>query len=117
MPFHNRKWCVVDIPDAETLADKLKGVTSWALCTGFRLNGYLFLNDSTCEDGAQEYAIIQESTGVQIEGVTFGWMSRAETIADIQAIVAGKYDGGVYGRIVPAQIQTPEQHGRCCYCA
>ena len=54
-----RRWYVSPVENTETLAEKLTQ-HSWTLCTGFALQGTLFLNDSTSEDGAQEYAIYGE---------------------------------------------------------
>lgn len=65
-----RIWGVVDIDTAEELAEKLTKCT-WTLCSGFHYSGYLFLNDSFSEDGAQEYGIVKELTKKQVESVTF----------------------------------------------
>ena len=53
---------------------------TWTLCSGFYVVGhenYLFLNDSTCEDGAGEFSAIRGGVGaeqhVQIESITFSW--------------------------------------------
>jgi len=60
------------------------GQNARCTCNGFRLHGYMFLNDATCPDGAQEYArhcgvggqsafgvvadaVIKESSGIQVE--------------------------------------------------
>ena len=95
MPLHKRKWCVEDVPDAETMAHELKRHAALTLCTGFRLHGYLFLNDATHEDGAQDdgtslmrctlraqrvfvvpSAVLKEATFVQIESLTVSSMGR-----------------------------------------
>ena len=119
MPLHKRKWCVEDVPDAETMAHELKRHASLTLCTGFRVHGYLFLNDATHEDGAQEYAVLKEATFVQIEWLTVSWMSFDDLRATIQAIVASADDDqalATFVSVTPDQIQTPAQHGRCGYC-
>ena len=138
MPLHKRKWCVEDVPDAETMAHELKRHASLTLCTGFRLHGYLFLNDATHEDGAQDdgtslmrctlraqrvfvvpSAVLKEATFVQIESLTVSWMSFNDLRATIQAIVTGADDDqalATFVSVTPDQIQTPAQHGRCGYC-
>ncbi len=115
MPFHDQRvWCVANAADAETLARDLR--RTWTLCTGFRLGGYLFLNDSTSEDAIQEYAVVKEDTRMQIESVTFGWMDEANRLSFIHEVLAGQYDRENYGRLDPRRIQSPEQH-HCVLCA
>ncbi len=48
--------------------------TTWTSCTGFYYGGLLLLNDCTGPDGAQEYAIVDPSKGVQVESLTISWM-------------------------------------------
>ena len=76
MMHKKRRWCVGPVENAEALAEKLTQ-HSWTLCTGFELLGYLFLNDATSEDGAQEYAVVRRPAEpgqpwIQVESVTFG---------------------------------------------
>ena len=129
--FHrNRKWSVADmtedlkarwdyagLSDDEALAKMLVHQT-WCLCTGFRLGGYLYLNDSTSEDGAAEYAIVKEATGIQVESITFGWTTDAKAVATIQEISAGKYDRENYGGgpSNSARIESSAHH-TCHLCA
>ncbi len=55
--FHERRvWSVSPVASAEELAKKLTEMI-WCCCNAFELGGYLWLNDSTCPDGAQEYAV------------------------------------------------------------
>ena len=63
-----RRYHVREVATAEELAGELTR-TTWSLCAGFALKGYLFLNDSFTEDSAQEYAVIIE--GLQVESITF----------------------------------------------
>jgi hypothetical protein len=56
MMHKHRCSCVGPIEDPAQLAEWLTQ-RSWTLCTGFAIAGYLFLNDATSEDGAQEYAV------------------------------------------------------------
>lgn len=119
--FHShRVWCVSPVTSPEELAEKLTE-TTWCCCTGFELAGYLFLNDSTSPDGAQEYAVVKRDGGqgrpVQIESITFGWCDRTKALTYIQDTLAGKYDRSEFRPEVAPTLQTPEQHGRCSHCA
>ncbi len=117
--FHSqRRWCVAPVENAEVLAEKLTEQT-WTLCTAFSLQGYLFLNDATSEDGAQEYAVLKvaEAAHIQIESITFSWCTRERALELIRQVLAGKFDAaGMYGPVKP-KLDTPEAHGRCPLCA
>lgn len=117
MIHRDRIWCVVD-REPEALAADLTAY-SWTLCTGFRCRGYLFLNDSSSEGGAQEYAVVRESDGQQVESITFSWCSYQEALAHIQDAVSGRFDGQARpsGIVPAAQVQSPRQHGTCPLCA
>lgn len=91
MLHKHRIWHVQDIADPNKLAELLTRHT-WTCCTGFRYSGYLYLNDSCSEDSAQEYAIIKEETGQQVESITFSWCSLEEAGKYIRQISAGYYD-------------------------
>lgn len=113
-----RRWCVAPVASAEVLAEKLSEHT-WTLCTAFQLGGYLFLNDSTSEDGAQEYAVLKVAAAahIQIESITFGWCKPDRALELIREVLAGKYDAaGFYGPVQP-RLDTPDKHGRCGLCA
>jgi hypothetical protein len=116
--MHARRWCVGVVRDAEELAHRLIGRT-WTLCTGFELDGYLFLNDSTSEDGAQEYAILKRPVDpggpfVQVESIAFGWCSPAQALEYVRAAIAGDMDGTNLCRQLCPQLDTPTTHG-CCH--
>ena len=118
--FHRRRvWCVSTASSAEELADKLAS-TNWCCCTGFELGGYLFLNDSTSPDGAQEYAVLKKNGGnnlfIQIESMTFGWCDEPEALEFVRETLAGRYDHNSFAREVVALLETPEEHGRCPHC-
>ena len=112
-----RTWCVIDIDNAEELAEKLKKYT-WTLCSGFRYNGYLFLNDSLSEDGAQEYGVIKETTGKQVETVTFSWCDYDQALQLIRKIIGGDFDTEGWDSMIDiaVQAQSNKQHGRCPLC-
>lgn len=117
MPFHkNRVWQFIDVAEPEELAAQLTTKT-WTLCTAFRHRGYFYLNDSTHEDGAAEYAIVKAATLRQVESITFGWCDFAKALQYINEISAGKFDAESYGGIQRSQIQMPSEHGRCPLCA
>lgn len=118
MLHKNRKWCVADVDSAEKLAEMLTERT-FTLCSGFRYGGYLFLNDSFSEDGAQEYGVIKEATGKQVESITFSWCNYEEAIQLINEVARGDYDSEEWnsGINLAAQIQSSEQHGTCPLCA
>ena len=120
--FHrHRAWQLAGIPSPEELADKLANRT-WVGCQGFFVEGrpeYLFLNDATCGNGAQEYGVIQRrrDSGVrQIESITFSWCSTERALELIHKVLAGRYDDADYARAVTLTLQTPAEHGRCSLC-
>jgi hypothetical protein len=87
MMFGNRRrYQVSDVATPEELAEKLTQ-HSWTLCTGFRLAGVLFLNDSSSEDGAGEWGIIRD--GKQVESITFSWCTEEKALGYIRAMLAG----------------------------
>jgi len=107
------------VETTEELAEKLTQHT-WTLCTGFELAGYLFLNDSTSEDGAQEYAVVRRPSVpgrpfLQVESITFGWCNRQEAQGYIRQVIQGTSDAT--GRPVTPAIEPAAEHGRCGYCA
>lgn len=68
MMHKNRVFRVATVESAEDLARKLTDMT-WTPCSGFELEGLLFLNDSFSRDGAGEWAVFRD--GEQIETITF----------------------------------------------
>jgi hypothetical protein len=111
-----RTWCVSPVANPEELAKKVTEHT-WTLCTGFQLGDWLFLNDSFSEDGAQEYGVVHQQQGklIQVESVTFGWMTEESVLTFIRKALAGELEV-MYGEVA-LQLQTPENHGRCPLCA
>jgi hypothetical protein len=115
--FHqNRRFVVADIARAGDLVQKFKGpIQTWTLCTGWRYKGWLWLNDSLSENGAQEYAVVKEADMVQWESITVSWASEEFLRAVIQQLDFGRLEGPFYSHITNL-IETPEQHGRCHLC-
>src|SRR6266496_1946531 len=95
----DRRWSVAPVTSAEDLARMLTERT-WTLCAGFYVEGhdeYLFVNDSTHEDGAGEFAVLKGRIGtpeyVQLESVTFSWASFDQALGYIQQALSGQWDG------------------------
>jgi hypothetical protein len=107
------------VTDASELVAKLHGHT-WTLCTGFRLGAYLFLNDATHEDGAAEFAVVNDLGGGQyrqIESWTVSWMQPETLAQNVDNCLAGKLDDCDWAHSVTPTLQTPQEHGRCRHCA
>jgi hypothetical protein len=119
--FHKQRvWCVTPVESAEVLAEKLTQ-HSWTLCTGFQLGSYLFLNDATSEDGAQEYAVVKcpPSDGHeyrQVESLTMSWCTYNEALVYIRRTLAGEFDDASYASVVQPKLEMPEVHGHCHLC-
>ena len=119
MLHHNRVWCVHPVESAEELARKLKEAT-WSSCHAFSLGDYLWLNDSTSADGAQEYAVLKREDGngspMQIESITFSWCDEATSLQYIRDTLDGRDDHHSFRKTVAPVLQTPEEHGHCALC-
>ena len=120
MMHHNRRWVVTTVATAEELAEKLTQHT-WTCCTGFALSGYLWLNDATCSDGAQEFSVVKRDgprgRPVQIESITFSWCNYDQALAFIQHTLRGNDDNNDFAFDVTPTLETPEEHDRCRNCA
>lgn len=63
--LHKRRvWTIAQAESPEWLAAELTACT-YCCCNGFRIGGYLFVNDATCADGAQEYAVLRSQGGAR----------------------------------------------------
>ena len=118
-----RRWCVFDRSGLEEFTEELTNRT-WVLCNGIRWRGLLILNDATSEDALQEYAVINEKSGHQIESLTVSWMSADKLYATLAAIEAGNWDLVMVTEWTDQKdprerIETPEQHTErvCALCA
>lgn len=123
MLHSNRIWCLAEVESADQLAADLTQQT-WCCCQAFKVKGhdrYIWLNDSTSADGAQEYAVLKLGPGegeiTQIESITFGWCDRAKAFKFIQETLNGKDDNNDFAIPVTATIQHPKEHGSCPHCA
>lgn len=118
MMHDDRVWCVSVVESAEDLARKLTEIT-WCGCTAFELEGYLWLNDATSPDGAQEFSVVKkraDGTFVQIESITFSWCDFDAALRFIKATLAGEDDENDFSRDVHPALESPEEHGRCHHC-
>ena len=118
MLHHTRIWTIATVETTELLAEQLTQY-SWCCCNGFRLGEYLFVNDATGPDGAQEYAALKSCGDhyVQIESLTFSWMNNERALDIIRRVLAGEFDDEHYGVVPARRLQTPAEHGRCHHCA
>lgn len=119
----DRIWSVSELGSAEELARNLTEST-WCCCQAFQIAGhprYVWLNDSTSEDGAQEFAVCRLGLAKgdirQIESITFGWCDYEKSLQFIRETLDGKDDNNDFGRQVKATIQSPKEHGSCPHCA
>ena len=119
--FHSRRWVVSTVATPEELAQKLVEMT-WCGCAAFRVERteYLFLNDATSADGAQEYAVVkglpEGPPWLQLESLTFSWCTAEQALGFIHKTLAGEYDHAEYATPVTPYLDTPEQHGCCRLC-
>ena len=119
--MHKRRWSLSSVPSVEELASMLTERT-WTLCSAFCVAGheeYLFLNDSTHEDGAGEFAVLKhlpDGSYLQVESVTFSWCSREDAAGHIRKALAGECDGEDFVRRVHPRIDAAAEH-RCHLCA
>lgn len=119
--MHARRYRVTDVePDGlDELAARLQSIVQ-TLCTGYRWNGLLLLNDATSEDGAQEYAVIRESTGRQIESLTCSWYETPDRLAaDLRALADGTHWAPLEEDAHSNRVEVSLNHGEqpCRYCA
>jgi|GEM_PF-379314 len=108
MMHFNREWSVREITTADELAEKLSSLT-WCCCQAFSIGNYLWLNDATSPDGAQEYAVLKREGDrlTQIESITMSWMNREEILDCIRETLTGKDDNHDFRQEVTATLQTP----------
>jgi hypothetical protein len=113
MMHSTRAHSIRDVSTADELADLLAD-HAWTTCTGFRLGGWLWLNDSTSENGAQEFAVVHEGEGMQHDSWTCSWMTRDRCEELILATVANPSPEWHFGRV---QVNLAGPAHRCGACA
>ena len=94
MYHEDRRWCMQTVSSAEELAEQLLDY-SWCGCCGFELEDFLWLNDSTSPDRAQEYAVVRRPTDNsnefrQVESITVSWCNRQQLLKIITQIHYGE---------------------------
>jgi len=117
MLHKRRRWGLptkVDSPEelAELLTER-----SWTLCSAFEHEGYLYLNDSTSEDSAVEYAVVKplpDGRFLQVESITFSWCTPKRALELIGDISAGNREHEAWA-IAPEIDISP--HQTCEHCA
>jgi hypothetical protein len=118
--FHSqRTWSIHSVTDADWLAEQLSNYT-FVSCQAFEIGSYLLANDSTCADGAQEYAILRATTEemlIQIESITFSWCNHEKAREYIARIISGEFDSESYDRVMRSRFQSSSDHGHCFHCA
>jgi len=119
----NRDFAVSDMSDdLESLAHNMSQIT-WCLCSSWKVDDFLLLNDSFSEDGASEFAICKilktdgDTTEVeQIESVTFSWFTVDQALDYLIMIKEGKikkpYEFGTFS----VKTKSPRAHGSCYLC-
>ena len=119
--FHDRRtWTVADIDSPRELAEKLTQQT-FVLCQGFRWQGLLLLNDSLSEDGAQEYGVVHEPTGLQLDSLTVSWMTPERFLACLEETAKRTVAETAFGRVDLAARTDSHGYGTddgpCALCA
>ncbi len=117
MLHSNRIWSIAEAESPEQLAYQLTRLIFYR-CNGFRLGEYVFVNDATGADSAQEYGVLKPDAGgyVQIESYTFSGSTPERALGFIRAVLAGEYDNECYDRIGADRLESPDLHGLCHYC-
>lgn len=123
MLHSSRVWCVAEVATPEELAANMTS-TTWCCCAAFRIAGYpnyVWVNDATSEDGAQEYGVcrIDPDTGSirQVESITFSWTTYESALEMIRSTLAGHDDTNDWFGPATPTLQTAEEHDRCRHCA
>ncbi len=119
MIHEKRRFQVTTVETQEELIEQLTQ-HSWTLCTGFRFNGFLWLNDAFSEDGAQEYAVILEEKMTQVESITASWCM-PEKLKENEETLYTYTEGQPWPEGFPMWLSVQpvieEHHARCHLCA
>lgn len=111
MLHKNRKFSLAQINTPEELVKKLTEHT-WCSCNAFMWKNWIFANDSTGPDGAQEYAVINDQQ--QYDSWTVSWMTPEDLL---QHLLNLKVTDTVYYGPITNIFQSPKDHGTCGHCA
>jgi hypothetical protein len=117
MIYSSRRFRVTNIESPAEMA-KLLTEHTYCACNGFRIatTPWLLLNDSFSPDGAQEYAVFNETNGAQVESITASWMTREELAAFLNGIIDRPVESEHPAAVtrIPA---TDHPVGSCRHCA
>ncbi len=116
----NRIWCVRSDYTPEALAFIIAGGNQQTLCAAYRIGNYFWLNDSPADSGVKEYAILKQTIGnsfVRIESIDFTSCDVSKALQFIDRTLAGEFDLSELCFQVHPVLESPEQHGRCQFCA
>lgn len=116
MLHKKRTWQIKNL-EVPALATELLRCHSWTECTGFRAVGMLWLNDSTGADGAQEYAVVREEDGRQVESITVSWCTPAQLESKVVGIAARLPDMAPISDWVLQPDALEHGEGPCRFCA
>ena len=118
--LHSRRiWSLVEAELTETLAFDLSQRV-WPGCHAVAFCGYVFANDSTSPDGAQEFAVLKPHPDgevfVQIDSITFSWCNESRAKEWIELVSSGTFDIHDLARVSRDRFQVPAAHGACPLC-
>lgn len=113
-----RQFAVREVETLDELVVEL-ATKDWCCCCAFRWGRWLFCNDSTGPDGAQEYGLfdMEMTPPRQVETFTIGWMKPERFRELVGALPEGlsaevweSFDGGL------PKLEPAEQHEPCQHC-
>lgn len=114
MAMHNRDWNIKTYTDLDELCKELCRDITWTLCTGFRWQNVVLVNDSFSEDSLQEFAmvIVEEgkAEGKQLDSITVSWCKPDRLAEIIRDAINGKYETS-YGT-----VELGVHEGECDLC-
>lgn len=120
MFFERRTYSIRPLSTPEELADQLTKY-SHCLCNGFDLGGWLFLNDSTSEDGASEFAVLRTRAGegdvyVFFDSITVSWMNREQILDYLKNLHTLDDPTHTWIRNVRVRTEHYKSHAPCRFC-
>ncbi len=63
--------------------------------------------------GQKVRQLFLERCYVQIESLTFSWMTDDHAQTIIRRVLAAEFDHATYGTVARNRLQTPDRHARC----
>lgn len=108
--FHQKRtWSITKVSTIDELARNLYENT-WDTFTGFDLEGVLYLNDSFCENSAQEYAVVvkEDNNYFQIESITFSWLNGIDLVWGAISKMQSQHETGKYNFYLPVEVHLDQ---------